>query len=282
MKSEVSKKLAAAALLLTLALVSFFPIAQKMSQPQTFSHAIESLDKKQETVLELTAASTAASAAITLLPGDAATPIADKLADLSGYFLIVLCAIFLEKYLLTITAGAAFRVLLPLACLLLAASLFFCRDTLRMIAKKLALFGLALVLIIPTSVWVSDTIEDTYRASIGATIESAKQTTDAIGEATDDNADSDTKTGLFSKVTEGISSAATAAVDKLKHVLNDFLEALAVMLVTSCLIPVLVLVFFVWLVKLFLGVDLPAPRLRARAKSPAANGSESGEHGAKP
>lgn len=282
MKSEVSKKLAAAALLLALALVSFFPVAQKMSQPQTFSHAIESLDKKQETVLELTAASTAASAAITLLPGDAATPIADKLADLSGYFLIVLCAIFLEKYLLTITAGAAFRVLLPLACLLLAASLFFCRDTLRMIAKKLALFGLALVLIIPTSVWVSDTIEDTYRASIGATIESAKQTTDAIGEATDDNADSDTKTGLFSKVTEGISSAATAAVDKLKHVLNDFLEALAVMLVTSCLIPVLVLVFFVWLVKLFLGVDLPAPRLRARAKSPAANGSESGEHGAKP
>ena len=280
MKSEVSKKLAAAALLLALALVSFFPVAQKMSQPQTFSHAIESLDKKQETVLELTAASTAASAAITLLPGDAATPIAEKLADLSGYFLIVLCAIFLEKYLLTIMAGAAFRVLLPLACVLLAASLFFCRDTLRMIAKKLALFGLALVLIIPTSVWVSDTIEDTYRASIGATIESAKQTTDAIGEATDDNVDSDTKTGLFSKVTEGISSAATAAVDKLKHVLNDFLEALAVMLVTSCLIPVLVLVFFVWLVKLFLGVDLPAPRLRARA--PAANGSESGEHGAKP
>lgn len=282
MKSEVSKKLAAAALLLALALVSFFPVAQKMSQPQTFSHAIESLDKKQETVLELTAASTAASAAITLLPGDAATPIAEKLADLSGYFLIVLCAIFLEKYLLTITAGAAFRVLLPLACVLLAASLFFYRDTLRMIAKKLALFGLALVLIIPTSVWVSDTIEDTYRASIGATIESAKQTTDAIGEATDDNADSDTKTGLFSKVTEGISSAATAAVDKLKSVLNDFLEALAVMLVTSCLIPVLVLVFFVWLVKLFLGVDLPAPRLPARAKSPAANGSESGEHGAKP
>ena len=97
MKSEVSKKLAAAALLLALALVSFFPIAQKMSQPQTFSHAIESLDKKQETVLELTAASTAASAAITLLPGDAATPIAEKLADLSGYFLIVLCAIFLEN-----------------------------------------------------------------------------------------------------------------------------------------------------------------------------------------
>ena len=274
MKSEVSKKLAAAALLLALALVSFFPVAQKMSQPQTFSHAIESLDKKQETVLELTAASTAASAAITLLPGDAATPIADKLADLSGYFLIVLCAIFLEKYLLTIMAGAAFRVLLPLACVLLAASLFFCRDTLRALSKKLALFALAVVLIIPTSVWVSDTIEDTYRASIGATIESAKQTTDAIGEATDDNADSDTKTGLFSKVTEGISQAAGNLADRVGQLLNRFLEALAVTLVTSCLIPILVLLFFVWLVKFIWGIDLPVPKplpgrpLRHQERSP--------------
>ena len=40
-------------------------------------------------------------------------------------------------------------------------------------------------------------------------------------------------------------------------VLNRFLEALAVMLVTTCLIPILVLLFFVWLVKLILGVELP-------------------------
>ena len=64
-------------------------------------------------MLELTAASTAASAAITLLPGDTATPIAEKLADLSGYFLIVLCAIFLEKYLLTITSYVSFTILIP-------------------------------------------------------------------------------------------------------------------------------------------------------------------------
>lgn len=37
------------------------------------------LEEKQTTVLELSAASAAASAAITLIPGDVATPIADKL-----------------------------------------------------------------------------------------------------------------------------------------------------------------------------------------------------------
>ncbi len=63
--------------------------------------------------------------------------------------------------------------------------------------------------------------------------------------------------GFFSKVTDSITGAAAGAVEKLRNVLNRFLEALAVMLVTTCLIPILVLLFFVWLVKLILGVELP-------------------------
>ena len=31
-------------------------------------------------------------------------------------------------------------------------------------------------------------------------------------------------------------------------------------LVTSCLIPILVLLFFVWLVKFIWGIEIPAPR----------------------
>lgn len=267
MKSEVSKKLAAAALLLALALVSFFPVAQKMSQPQTFSHAIESLEKKQETVLELTAASTAASAAITLLPGDTATPIAEKLADLSGYFLIVLCAIFLEKYLLTITSYVSFTILIPAACALGIAALFSekLRAALGKLAWHLLLFALAIAFAIPAGVKVSSMIEDTYRVSIEETIANAEQTTEDIQSATSSEADEGEKSGLsglFSKVTEGITGAATAAVEQLKTVLNRFIEALAVMLVTSCLIPILVLLFFAWLVKLMLGIALPPLRVK--------------------
>ena len=72
-----------------LALASIFGVAKLTTDPAFYQKSIAALEEKQETVLELTAASTAASAAITLLPGDTATPIADKLADLSGYFLIV-------------------------------------------------------------------------------------------------------------------------------------------------------------------------------------------------
>lgn len=54
---------------------------------------------------------------------------------------------------------------------------------------------------------------------------------------------------------EGVSTA-TANVE---NVLNNFIEALAILLVTSCLIPILVLIFFVWLVKMLLGLNIDIP-----------------------
>lgn len=84
--------------------------------PGKSPETIASLDEKKQTVMELTAASTVTSALITLLPGDTATPIAEKMADVSGYLLVVLCAIYLEKYLVTITGYVAFTYLIPIAC----------------------------------------------------------------------------------------------------------------------------------------------------------------------
>ena len=48
---------------------------------------------------------------------------------------------------------------------------------------------------------------------------------------------------------EGVSTATS----NVENVLNHFIEALAILLVTSCLIPILVVIFFIWLVKMALG-----------------------------
>ena len=262
MHSVTTKKAALAALLVLAALLSIFAVGKRASDPAYHQASIDALAEKQETVLELTA-----SAAITLLPGDTATPIAEKLADLSGYFLIVLCAIFLEKYLLTITSYVSFTILIPAACALGIAALFSekLRAALGKLAWHLLLFALAIAFAIPAGVKVSSMIEDTYCASIEETIANAEQTTEDIQSATSGETDEGEKSGLsglFSKVTEGITGAATAAVEQLKTVLNRFIEALAVMLVTSCLIPILVLLFFAWLVKLMLGIEPPPLRVK--------------------
>ena len=58
---------------------------------------------------------------------------------------------------------------------------------------------------------------------------------------------------------DGITHAASGAADKVGRMANDFLEALAVMLVTSCIIPILVLLSFVWLAKSLLSIQIPLP-----------------------
>ena len=93
------------------ALVSFFVLGKHFSQPQAYGSVIASLDAKKDTVMNLVGASTGSSAAITVLPGDVGTPIAEKLIDLSSDFMIVLAAIYLEKYLLTVLGFVSFRVL---------------------------------------------------------------------------------------------------------------------------------------------------------------------------
>lgn len=254
------KKIFKVAVPLVVALISIFVLSKYATSTEFHEETIKALDEKKTTVMELTAASTAASAAITLIPGDTATPIANEIADLSSYFLIVICAIYLEKYLLTITGFGAFVILIPAACVLFVANVFLNKPSYQALAKKLAIFGLAIVLVIPASVQVSNMIETTYEASINETIETAKETTEAIEE----NADEDEESlwqGIISKVESGVSTM-TSGVEK---VLNNFIEALAVMIITSCVIPIVVLIFFVWLIKMVLGVDVTLPKREVKA-----------------
>ena len=242
---------------LILALISMLVLTRISTSRDFHAQTIASLDDKKSTVMELTAASTAASAALTLLPGDTATPIAEKLADMSTYFLIVLCAIYVEKYLVTMTGYASFLILVPLGCVLYAAGSCLGRRTWERIAKKLALFGIAIALVIPASVKVSDLIEHTYQSSIQDTVDAAKKATQEIQSESEGQQDSGStdNSGVLSGIISGIKNGVSDISDKVESVLNNFIEALAVMLVTSCVIPVLVLVFFFWLAKSMLGME---------------------------
>lgn len=234
---------------LLVACISAFILTKAFASPTFHASTIESLDNKKVTVMELAAASTAASAALSAIPGDAATPIAENLADLSGSFLIVLSAIYLEKYLVTITGYASFGILIPLACGLFILNIFIKKVSVQKLLYKLSVFAIAIFLVIPTSVKVSDMIENTYSVSIQETIEDAKDTTDKIEE------ESQKDNGIFSGLVSGFTNITKA----VETTLNNFIEAFAVMLVTSCLIPILVLLFFVWLVKIIIGIDINIP-----------------------
>ena len=70
-------------------------IARFTSSTEFNAKTIQSLDDKKTTVMELAAASTAASAAITLIPGDVGTPIANKLVRFEQLFSdCIMCHLF--------------------------------------------------------------------------------------------------------------------------------------------------------------------------------------------
>lgn len=298
----IKQKCITAAVLLLVAILSITVVGKYVSAPENHQKTIASLDEKKQTVMELTAASTVTSALITLLPGDTATPIAEKMADVSGYLLVVLCAIYLEKYLVTITGYVAFTYLIPIACGLWILNLAFENATVRKLAAKLAVFGLAISLVVPASVKISDLIGDTYQAQIEATIEDAKNTQSILensGVVDDTNATettgtteaSETVTGnvqekennnsgsvsnIFDWAKDAISGAKDSVanvvenvtistedlVQKVENSLNHFIEAVAVMIITSCVIPMLVLLLFFWMVKIVLDVDLSGVKIK--------------------
>lgn len=263
MNEKALKSVMISAGLVLFALISMLLLANKMTRPETYAATIASIDEKTDTVLKLTAASTLASAGVSAIPGDTATPIAEKLADFTEYFLLVMCVLYTEKYLLTIIGAGVFRILIPVACGLGIICCFKNSQMLRRLAIKLAVIGLCLVVTVPLSLKVSDMIYDTYRVSLTETVDSAQKlsedTTD-LAEAEDDS--------VLQSVLGRLSESVTSLSNRASNLLNRFVESLAVMIVTTCLIPLLVLLFFIWLIKALTGIKVPfpVPKHRLRGK----------------
>lgn len=290
------------ALLVIVALVFAFPMADVMGSKETYRGSIEKLDDKAQTVTALVGTTTAASVAISAIPGDTGIPVADKLMDVAADFAIVLGAIYLEKYMLTIFGLAACRVVVPLACALGVGYVLVREDVtwragLRTSAVKLALLALALTLVVPASVQVSNMIEDTFEYdatsvssemdaegaadSGAAATESADaadntRSNDGASSASSDEApDASTDPiGAFAAWAGGLgedigsalsgagtalSSGVTGILDTAKDWVARLIEAFAVMIVTNCVIPVVVLLFFVWIINVLMGLNIELP-----------------------
>ena len=229
-----------AAVLVIAAILSFTAVANAFTSDSFVKPRVQYLDEKKGTVMEMSAVAIAASAAITLVPGDAGTPIAEKLADLSKYSIVILSAVYLEKYLINLTALAAFKIIIPVGLLIAAACLAFGRKRFLNFAMRLVLCGALIFAVIPVSILASQAIESTYKMTIEKTIEDAKEDTQEIQDnAQDQNA--------LQKFINSIVGGAKAVVDKFEKTLTNMIEAFAVMIVTSILIPVVVYLLM-WLI----------------------------------
>ena len=269
MKTEkiIPKKCIVSVLLAAFALISALWLADLASSPELHAQSLADLDEKKVTVMELTAASAAASVAISAVPGDATTPLANQVSQLSSYLLLAAGAILLEKILLTLTGYLAFAILIPAACVLGIASLALPRAGLRRLAWKLAVFGLVIWLAIPVCLRISNLVEDTFQ--VQQTVEEATQAAEDAEEAAGDEGES--SGGLLSQIGDAITGTVSSAVGWAEDTLSRFVDAVAALVIVNCVIPILTLWLFLWLAKAILGLqlNLPVPK---RLHGPASGG----------
>ncbi len=229
------KKITMVVVLILIAVISITKVAPWAGDPENHVYTIQKTDEKISTVMTLSGGSAATSATLSLLPGDMCTPIAEQLAELATYFLIILSALYLEKFMISLSGYIAFSVLIPLACLILCGVVIWNKKHWINIALKVAFFGIIIFAIVPASVKLSDMVYETQAVKVNETVE----------EYNNLDIQEESGGGLFNE----LSTITNETLDKVTSFVSGLLESLAVMIVTACIIPILVFVFLIWLVK---------------------------------
>lgn len=285
--NKMMLKVIAAVLLVVAGLLCFTVLAKHMTDAQTYAHTIQAIDEKKATVMTLTATAAAASTGLAAIPGDVTTPIANQIMEISEYLFVVVCFLVLEKSLLTVMGFLGCKILLPVACVLSAICLFWNKPNLKVLAMKLAVFAALITGIIPLSVRISDMIYDVNKlnveeltaayqetVSVEETMpvehtvpmtEPADEETGWLGNLVSGFADqvekvTDKVGEVAENVTDKVGQTVSQTVDDAKALLNRFVDAIALFVITYCAIPVIVVLVMVWFVKFLFQVQIPVPR----------------------
>ena len=250
---SVFKKTVISLWLACAAMISVVLLAPAAGSPETrLARSISaSIDEKIGTTLELAAASSAASLAVSALPGDTATPVAEKLADFSGGFLMVLCALYFEKTMFTVIGRLVFLVVVPAAMLLFLLSQFWHRRRFHMTAVTLLITGILVWLMIPVGLGISHMVYVSQQSEIQETLDAS---TDLSMEVEEGREGVEEK-GVGDAVGQMITTVATFSsemVRKAKGLITGFMKSLALMIVTACVIPIVVLFLFLKVIQLVL------------------------------
>lgn len=283
--------------LAVLGLLSFFVGARLAAAPTFVNGVRESLDSQEATVATMAASSTALSAALSAIPTDALMPLAQRLADLSGWFMVILASIILQKIFFTAAGFLSFKIVFPIACALGIASVYGRSVAARAIAQRLAVLGVVLFAAVPGAIWFSGQLTANYTETVEAAAvaqaqaealaeaeaEAAAAAEEAAASGSEDDAGfldrvqdwasgaADTVGGWVESATGQIAELRDEAVDAL----NGYIEQIALLLITTCVMPLLVFMLFSWVIRLLFNVDLGGWGTIRRAQSQTSRGVQS-------
>ena len=158
----------------------------------------------------------------------------------------------------------------PAAFVLLAASLLAhghltTSHTLFSLGVRILLVGIIAVAVVPASVWVTQRIDETYQISISQA-ESGESSGGSAEESEPTGGESQENKNFWDSIASGAAQLVSNLKDGIKSVtdgvveqVTNLIEGAIVMIVTSCLVPLLVLAVFLWMGHSLMGIDVSAP-----------------------
>lgn len=265
MLSAKHAALAIKILLLTLAAaLSFFVAATKLPESNFVRDSLESVEDSSNTVMKFSAATLSTSLAISALPDDFATPLADSLADMNVYFVAILVVLFLEKILIRYGIKVAFAILIPLACF--AGILFVVtkRSILKGVAIRLCVLGLAVAFVVPCNTHITGIVASDLTAYVDDTIEETEGGAGKLNEAMEGGSEDKT---MFEKLSDLFQTAIRDISDLMLHFQNTIrrcMNSIAILILTNCLMPLLTFFVLKWLLRELFQIAIPLPPMSRR------------------
>lgn len=246
--------------ILSLALIatlSFFVFTAKLPESKFVKDSLESVEDNSDTVMKFSAATLSASLAISALPDDFATPLADSLADMNIYFVAILVVLFLEKILIRYGIYAAFAILIPLACFVGVLFIVTKRSLLKSLAIRLCVLALAVAFVVPCSTHITGVVASDLTSYVNDTIKETEGGAGKLQEAMEGGTEDKT---MFEKLSDLFQTAIRDISDLMLHFQNTIrkcMNSIAILILTNCLMPLLTFFVLKWILRELFQIAIP-------------------------
>lgn len=247
--------------LLLAAALSFFVVSEKLPESGFVADSIESVEESSGTVMKFSAATLSTSLALSALPDDFATPLADSLADMNVYFIAILAVLFFEKILIQYGIKVAFTILIPLACLSGILFVTTKRDILKGLAARLCVLSLAVAFVVPCSTHITNIVAADLTEYVNETIQETEDGAGKLNEAMDGGGEDKT---VFERLSDLFQTAVQDLSDLMLHFQNTIrrsMNSIAILILTNCLMPLLTFFVLKWLLGEIFQIVIPLPAM---------------------
>lgn len=258
----MSKEKLVKILLIVFAVVfSFTVLTHVIPESKFVQDTVKHLEDGQNTIMKFSGTTIATSLSLSALPNDFASPLASTVSDLNTYFIFIFAVLFVEKLLVIEGIKIALVWMIPAAGVLGILAILFEKDVFKNFAKKLLILGISVILVVPVSTHFTETVCADYLAYVDETIEEAEAGANKINELMTEDAEDAT---FFDKLSSAFKTAIHDVNDLLayfKNVVKKCVNSVAVMIVTTFVLPMLVMLLFRWLLTELFALHLPQPKV---------------------